>query len=94
MSDTTQSLRQKSAARAISNRVVRTMKALAASSIGQYEELVRALKDYYRAVELGLGACFRESGTKTRLGEAKGANPCGYHKCSGLWVRPRPGWAV
>lgn len=40
--------------------VVRTMKALAASSIGQYESSVRALADYYRTVELGLGACFRE----------------------------------
>jgi F-type H+-transporting ATPase subunit gamma len=40
--------------------VVRTMKALAASSIGQYERSVRALADYYRTVELGLGACFRE----------------------------------
>jgi F-type H+-transporting ATPase subunit gamma len=35
------------------------MKALAASSIGQYEQSVRALADYYRAVELGLGGCFR-----------------------------------
>jgi F-type H+-transporting ATPase subunit gamma len=41
--------------------VVRTMKALAASSIGQYEKSVRALGDYYRTVELGLGACFRAS---------------------------------
>jgi F-type H+-transporting ATPase subunit gamma len=37
------------------------MKALAASSIGQYEKSARALGDYYRTVELGLGACFRES---------------------------------
>lgn len=36
------------------------MKALAASSIGQYERSVRALGDYYRTVELGLGACFRD----------------------------------
>ncbi|MEP6539111.1 MAG: F0F1 ATP synthase subunit gamma, partial [Bryobacteraceae bacterium] len=36
--------------------------AVAASSIGQYEESVRALGDYYRTVELGLGACFRKSG--------------------------------
>jgi F-type H+-transporting ATPase subunit gamma len=41
--------------------VVRTMKAVAASSIGQYEKSVRALADFNRAVELGLGACFRES---------------------------------
>ena len=35
------------------------MKALAASSIGQYEQSVRALGDYYHAIELGLSACFR-----------------------------------
>jgi F-type H+-transporting ATPase subunit gamma len=35
------------------------MKSLAASSIGQYERSVRALADYYRTVELGLGACLR-----------------------------------
>ena len=36
------------------------MKALAASSIGQYEKSVQALADYYRTVELGLGACLRD----------------------------------
>ncbi|MDI1314737.1 F0F1 ATP synthase subunit gamma [Prosthecobacter sp.] len=39
--------------------VVRTMKALAASSIGQYEQSVRSLADYYRTVELGLSVCIR-----------------------------------
>ncbi|MEO9228553.1 MAG: F0F1 ATP synthase subunit gamma [Devosia sp.] len=42
--------------------VVRTMKALAASSIAQYEQSVRALNDYYSTVELGLGACVRNEG--------------------------------
>ena len=37
------------------------MKALAAASILQYERAVRSLSDYYRAVELGLVACFREA---------------------------------
>ena len=37
------------------------MKAIAASSIGQYEQAVRALADYYRAVELGLSVCIRHS---------------------------------
>ena len=35
------------------------MKAMAASSIGQYENAVRSLDDYYRTVQLGLAACFR-----------------------------------
>jgi F-type H+-transporting ATPase subunit gamma len=51
--------------------VVRTMKALAASSIGQYERSVSALADYYRIVELGLGACFRERGLATPQAERK-----------------------
>ena len=51
--------------------VVRTMKALAASSIGQYEKSVRALADYYRAVELGLGACPRESGAAATIVKPK-----------------------
>jgi F-type H+-transporting ATPase subunit gamma len=60
MSDTTESLRRKICSAGDLQSVVRTMKALAASSIGQYEKSVRALADYYRTVELGLGACFRE----------------------------------
>ena len=40
--------------------VVRSMKALAASSIGQYEKSVLALADYYRTVELGLAVCLRK----------------------------------
>ena len=61
MSDTTESLRRKISSTGDLQSVVRTMKALAASSIGQYEKSVLALADYYRTVELGLGACFREN---------------------------------
>ena len=38
------------------------MKALAASSIGQYEKAVQSLDHYYRTIELGLGACLRKAG--------------------------------
>ena len=62
MSDTTENLRRKIDGAGDLQSVVRTMKALAASSIGQYEQSVRALGDYYRTVELGLGACLREGG--------------------------------
>jgi len=48
------------------------MKALAASSIGQYEKSVQALAGYYRTVELGLGACFRESGPAAMTVAPKG----------------------
>ncbi len=61
MSDTTASLSRKISSAGDLQSVVRTMKALAASSIGQYEKSVRALGDYYRTVELGLGACFHAS---------------------------------
>lgn len=61
MSDTTASLRRKIRSAGDLQSVVRTMKAMAAASIGQYEQSVRALGDYYRAVELGLCACFRQS---------------------------------
>jgi F-type H+-transporting ATPase subunit gamma len=52
--------------------VVRTMKALAASNIGQYEKAVRALSDYHRAVEIGLSICFRRSASKGRMMEGSG----------------------
>ena len=63
MSESTASLRRKISSAGDLQSVVRTMKALAASSIGQYEKSVRALGDYYRTVELGLSACFRETET-------------------------------
>ena len=59
MSDTTASLRRRIHSATDLQSVVRTMKSLSASSIGQYERSVRALADYYRTVELGLGACLR-----------------------------------
>ncbi len=71
MTDTTSSLRRKINSAGDLQSVVRTMKAVAASSIGQYEKSVRALTDYYRTVELGLGACFRQNGSKPLIGEPK-----------------------
>ena len=71
MSDTTASLRRKIHGAGDLQSVVRTMKAVAASSIGQYEKSVSALDDYYRTVELGLGACFREIGPGPLLPEPK-----------------------
>ena len=61
MSDTAVSLRRKINNAGDLQSVVRTMKALAASSIGQYEHSMRSLADYYRALELGLAAGFRAS---------------------------------
>jgi F-type H+-transporting ATPase subunit gamma len=71
MSGTTEGLRGKISSAGDLQLVVRAMKALAASSIGQYEKSVRALADYYRTVELGLGACFRENEPITTMVERK-----------------------
>jgi len=57
MSDSLESLSRKMGGAHDLASVVRTMKALAASSVGQYETAVRSLGDYYRTVELGLIAC-------------------------------------
>lgn len=71
MSETTAGMRRKIAGAGDLQSVVRTMKAVAASSIGQYEKSVSALADFNRAVELGLGACFRESGPAPLIPERK-----------------------
>lgn len=71
MSDTTASLHRKIAGAEDLQSVVRTMKAVAGSSIGQYEKSVAALADYYRTVELGLGACFRQSGSTYMIANQK-----------------------
>jgi F-type H+-transporting ATPase subunit gamma len=60
MSETTASLRRKIGSAGDLQSVVRTMKALAALNIVQYEQSVRALGDYYRSVEPGLSICFQK----------------------------------
>ena len=72
MSETTASLRRKINSAGDLQSVVRTMKALAASNIGQYERAVRALGDYDRSVELGLSICFRRSAPAALMTKAKG----------------------
>ncbi len=77
MSDNTASLRRKIHSAGDLQSVVRTMKALAASSIGQYEKSVQALADYYRTVELGLHVCLKKSGTGPLITEPKIQAPVG-----------------
>lgn len=71
MSNGTADLRRKIVSAGDLKSVVSAMKTLAASSIGQYQNSVRALGDYYRTVELGLGACFRASAAASHPVEAK-----------------------
>ncbi|MDP2270448.1 MAG: F0F1 ATP synthase subunit gamma [Archangium sp.] len=68
MSDTRANLRRKIASAGDLQSVVRTMKALAAASVGQYEKSVQALGDAERTVQLGLGACLRQGAAAPRAG--------------------------
>jgi F-type H+-transporting ATPase subunit gamma len=77
MSETTESLRRKIGSAGELQSVVRTMKAVAASSIGQYDKSVRALADYDRTVELGLGACLRTRKSVALAGAKKGKRDAG-----------------
>ena len=61
MSGTMESLRRKIDGAGDLEGVVRSMKALAASSIGQYEKAVQSLDDYYRTLELALVACLHQA---------------------------------
>ena len=65
MSDTLASLSRKIGGASDLESVVRSMKAMAAASIGQYERSVLALTDYYRTLEMGLAVCLRHRGKKT-----------------------------
>ena len=66
MSDGIAALRRKIAGAGDLHAVVRTMKALAAASIGDYERSVTALAVYDRTVSLGLGECFRQARASPR----------------------------
>ena len=69
-------LRMRAGARDLQS-VVRTMKALAASSIVQYEKSVTALADYSYTAELGLSICLRENEPMAAGHNGKGASDAG-----------------
>lgn len=69
MSDSMESLRKKINSAGDLQSVVRSMKALAASSIAQYEQSVDALSDYYRVLELGLNVCFHKEASAKLMTE-------------------------
>lgn len=56
--------------------VVRTMKAMAASNIGQYEQAVDALGDYNRTVALGIIAYFKDRLEQKQKSENKHQSTC------------------
>ena len=67
MSENTVQLRRKIDSARNLQSVVRTMKAMAASSIIQYEQSVHALADYYRTVKLGLSVCLQTTDTTPQM---------------------------
>jgi len=69
MTETAETLRRKINSATELQSVVRTMKALAASGLTQYERAVHALDDYYRTVELGLIACLSQP--DAQMGEGR-----------------------
>lgn len=77
MSETAASLRHQIANAGDLEAVVRTMKAMAAANIGQYENAVRSLSDYYRTVQLGLAACLRQEQTPVAHGMQKNTGTVG-----------------
>jgi F-type H+-transporting ATPase subunit gamma len=86
MSNTTESLRRKIANAGELQSVVRTMKALAASNIRQYERSVQSLGEYYHTVELGLSVCIRATGTAPFVApkEQRGINAIVFGSDQGL----------
>lgn len=68
MSNTSEGLRSKMDRAGELQSVVRTMKAMAASSIGQYEHAVHSLADYDRMVQLALAEGFRQMPPSQRVG--------------------------
>ncbi|MBK6854288.1 MAG: F0F1 ATP synthase subunit gamma [Burkholderiales bacterium] len=74
MTTTTTALRRQIGSASDLEAVVRTMKASAASAIGQYERSVAALAHYAQTVELGLGVCLRAAypqGPRARAGPTR-----------------------
>jgi F-type H+-transporting ATPase subunit gamma len=82
MSDTLAGLRHKINGAEQLGSVVRAMKAVAASSIGQYEAAVAALGEYERSVDLGLSLCLR--------GEQAAAPPTPAPALASATARDRP----
>ncbi|MEN2283094.1 F0F1 ATP synthase subunit gamma [Algoriphagus sp. SE2] len=56
--------------------VVRTMKAMAASNIGQYEQAVNSLGDYNRTINLGIIAYFKERQEEKKITEKERRSTC------------------
>ena len=97
--DTLESLRNKTEGAKDLKSVVNTMKAMAASNIGQYEKAVSSLGDYYHTVALGIIAYFKAEKIKTinEKQEIINKNKSNNEKliCAHcFWIRPGFCWAI
>jgi F-type H+-transporting ATPase subunit gamma len=77
VSDSLASLRHKLDGAKQLGSVVRAMKAISASSIGQYEKAVDSLSQYQRAVELGLSLCLGDEHPAATDPATAGDHPIG-----------------
>lgn len=75
MTDSPTNLRRKIDSAVDLQSVVRAMRAQAAANVGQYERSVKALGEYARTVDLGLGACFRQSKAMPATPRARAREP-------------------
>ncbi len=71
MNDTLDSLRHKIERAAELGAVVRSMKAISASSIHQYEQALQSLESYYHTVQLGFYICFSQAKSAEKAGQAE-----------------------
>ena len=62
MTDSLEALRNRADGATDLQGVVRTMKAISASNITQYENAVKALHSYYETIQQGLVGCLKYSG--------------------------------
>jgi F-type H+-transporting ATPase subunit gamma len=77
VSDSLATLRHKLDAAAHLRSVVRAMKAISASLIGQCESAVEALRQYQHSVELGLSLCLRDTQRVPAIPTTAGERPTG-----------------
>ncbi|WP_371195940.1 F0F1 ATP synthase subunit gamma [Glaciecola sp. SC05] len=73
MTDSLESLRNRVDGANDLQAVVRTMKAMSASNITQYENAVLALNNYYETVQQGFSACLKDVGLAPLFFEKSGA---------------------
>ena len=78
MSDSLSNLQRKIGSATELKSVVRTMKAMAAASITQYENAVHALDDYFQTVQSGLQICLRHTGSMPGLPDKR----AGHRNCA------------